>query len=220
MFSILTRKMTHRLTRNLFSIVITTLFITIGSLSSLSIQAGAAASTDTATPSKVTTGGRFMLQDQTGKIVTDEDFKGKFMLIYFGYTYCPDICPTSLQTIAHALDLLGKKGDVIQPIFISIDPQRDTVKVLREYVAAFHPRLIGLTGTEAVVNSVAKKYRVRFKKVSETGGINDDYTVDHTSSVFLMGPQGEFITRFSHATTSKQMAAKLATIIGKFTAKK
>ncbi len=207
------------MTRKLFSVFITSMFIIIGSFAGLSIQAGTA-SADTVTASKVTTGGRFMLQDQRGKIVTDEDFKGKFMLIYFGYTYCPDICPTSLQTIAHALDLLGKDSDVIQPIFISIDPQRDTVNVLREYVAAFHPRLIGLTGSEVAINSVAKKYRVRFKKVSENGGINDDYTVDHTSSVFLMGPDGKFITRFSHATTSKQMAAKIRTILAKSKPKK
>jgi len=202
------------MTRKFFSIIITALFITMTGVIS-PVSADQASST----PQKITTGGRFMLKDQTGKILTDEDFKGDFMLVYFGYTYCPDICPTSLQTIAHAMDLLGKDGDVIQPIFITVDPQRDTVKVLREYVAAFHPRLIGLTGSQAAINSVAKKYRVRFKKVSESGGINDDYSIDHTSSVFLMGPDGKYITRFSHATTSKQMAAKLRTYISKFKAK-
>ena len=160
-------------------------------------------------------GGRFLLKDQTGKLVTDQDFAGKFMLIYFGYTYCPDICPTSLQTITNALEVLGDEGDIIQPIFITIDPERDTVAVMREYVKNFHPRLIGLTGSEVSIASVAKKYRVRFAKVAEAGASKDDYLVDHTASVFLMGPDGKFLTRFSHNTTFNKMAKKLRKYITK-----
>ena len=177
-----------------------------------SVSAAAGTTTDASSP-QVTTGGRFILRDQNNRVVTDQDFAGKYMLVYFGYTYCPDICPTSLQIIGHAMDLLGKEGDVIQPVFITVDPERDTPSVLRDYVAAFHPRLIGLTGSKAAIQSVAKKYRVRFAKVAEKGAINDDYLIDHTAAVFLMGPDGRYITRFTHNTTAKQMAKKLRELI-------
>ncbi len=199
------------MTRTKKTIALTCIGMSIGlaiGLTSLS-SPSFADSKQTGTTQTVTTGGRFMLKDHTGRVRTDQDFQGKFMLLYFGYTYCPDICPTSLQTITHALDLLGKDADIIQPVFISVDPERDTVAVLRDYVGAFHPRLIGLTGSQVAINSVAKKFRVKFAKVADAGGINDDYVVDHTSSVFLMGIDGKFVTRFSHATTAKQMAAKL-----------
>ena len=169
---------------------------------------------DSKTPQS-TIGGRFILKSHTGQIVTDQDFVGKFMLIYFGYTYCPDICPTSLQTVSHALDLLGDKAKDFQPLFVTIDPERDTIPVLRDYVKVFHPSLIGLTGSKESLASITKKYHVKYEKVSESGAINDDYSIDHTAAVFVMGPQGEYITRFGYNTTSKQMAAKLAEILKK-----
>lgn len=185
--------------RSIFSTALTGLAVAI------------AMATTPAIADTTTTGGRFILQSHTGKIVTDQDFAGKFMLVYFGYTYCPDICPTSLQTITLALESIGDQAKLFQPLFISIDPDRDTPKVMAEYVSSFYPSMIGLTGTKVVIDSVTKKYRVRFAKVKEKNTKDDDqdYTVDHTSAVFLMGFDGRYLTRFSYNTTSEQMAAKL-----------
>jgi protein SCO1/2 len=162
-----------------------------------------------ATEPQATTGGRFLLKAHTGQIVTDQDFSGKFMLIYFGYTYCPDICPTSLQTVTAALDQIGDDAKYIQPLFITIDPERDTVAVMREYVSSFHPSLIGLTGSKAVIENVAKKYRVKYAKVLEESADKTDYMVDHTAAVFLMGFDGRYLARFPYNTTANQMAEKL-----------
>jgi len=167
--------------------------------------------------SKVTTGGRFILKSHTGKIVTDQDFAGKFMLVYFGYTYCPDICPTSLQTMTLALEELGDQAKHFQPLFISVDPERDTPKVLAEYVSSFYPGMIGLTGSKVTIDSVTKKYRVKFSKVAEKNSDDDDYSVDHTSAIFLMGFDGRYLSRFGYNTTSQQMADKLKQFADKVT---
>jgi len=184
--------------RRLFSIVASYMMI-------VALMLATPASAD----SKVTTGGRFILKSHTGKIVTDQDFAGKFMLVYFGYTYCPDICPTSLQTMTMALESIGDKAKHFQPLFISVDPERDTPKVLAEYVSSFYPGMIGLTGSKVTIDSVTKKYRVRFSKVAEKNTPDEDYTVDHTSAVFLMGFDGRYLSRFGYNTTAQQMADKL-----------
>ncbi len=176
------------------------------------------ATADTNAPSDaktVQTGGRFMLKDHFGRVVTDQDFSGKFMLVYFGYTYCPDVCPTSLQVITTALEILGKEADAIQPLFITVDPERDTASVLREYLSSFYPTIIGLTGSKAMLESVTKKYRVFYSKTSEKGADADDYFMDHTASVFFMGPNGEYLARFPYSTTSEEMARKMREIIKK-----
>ena len=125
-------------------------------------------------------GGPFSLTDQNGRKVTEKDFRGKYMLVFFGYTYCPDVCPTELQVMSAALEDMGTKADAIQPVFISIDPARDTPDVLKQYVANFHPRLMGLTGTAEEVAAVAKAYRVFYGKVD---GKSDEtsYLMDHSS---------------------------------------
>ncbi len=154
---------------------------------------------------EVKTGGRFILWDYYRNVVTDQDFRGKFLLIFFGYTYCPDVCPTTLQEISEVMDILGDKGKDVQPLFISVDPERDTPKVLREYLSNFHKKILGLTGTKVAIESVTKKFRVRYEKVESKPG-DPDYTVDHTAAVFFMGPQGEYLGRFGYGTPAKKIA--------------
>ena len=169
-------------------------------------------------PLKVTTvgqalvGGPFELTDHTGKRVTDKDFRGSFMLVIFGFTYCPDVCPTELQLISTTLEKLGPKGNRVVPIFISIDPERDTPNQLAMYVKSFHPRLIGLTGTLDEVAAAAKAYRVYVKKVPDpksTAG----YTMDHSALIYLMGPDGAYRTHFTPGTSVDALAERLAKLL-------
>lgn len=152
-------------------------------------------------------GGPFTLVDQHGKTVTDRDFQGRFKIVYFGYTFCPDVCPTELQTIAGALDKLGRKADSVVPIFITIDPERDTPKVLSDYLKNFDPRFVGLTGTSDQIAQVAKEYRVYYAKSPGQGA--KDYTMDHTGIVYFMGRDGRFLTHFSMNTSPDEMAEKI-----------
>jgi protein SCO1 len=157
-------------------------------------------------------GGPFALVNGDGKTVTDRDFRGKYMLVYFGYTYCPDVCPTTLNEVANALDKLGPKADQVQPIFITVDPKRDNPEVMKKYVASFGPRLIGLTGTPNEVASVAKEYRVYYAE-HRTGPGPNDYTMDHSSILYLMGPNGRFVAPVRADESGKQMAADLDKLI-------
>lgn len=136
-------------------------------------------------------GGPFTLTDQTGKIRRDDEFRGKLMIVYFGYTSCPDVCPTDLMAISQAIDALGADGEKIQPIFITLDPERDTQAQLGDYVAAFHPRLIGLTGTPEQIRAVALSYKVYYAKVKDERGT--DYSIDHTGVVYLIGRDGHYL---------------------------
>jgi protein SCO1/2 len=155
-------------------------------------------------------GGPFSLTDQAGRRVTDQDFRGKFMLVYFGFTYCPDVCPTALQVMAAALDKLGpKQAERITPVLISVDPERDTPAQLGIYVKSFHPRLVGLTGSAQEVEAVAKAYRVYVKKVADPKS-SAGYTVDHSSIIYVMGPDGKYRTHFTHATSADTVAQRLA----------
>ncbi|MCP4315422.1 MAG: SCO family protein [Hyphomicrobiales bacterium] len=143
----------------------------------------------------------FTLTDHTGKMVTDEDYRGKFMLINFGYTYCPDVCPTSLQTMSETMALLGEQADWVQPIFVTIDPERDTPEVLKEYVAYFHPKLIGLTGTPQQIAEAAEGFRVYYNRseLNNNGGEDDgDYWMDHTASFYLVGTDGKGLAVFPY----------------------
>jgi protein SCO1 len=154
-------------------------------------------------------GGPFALTDHNGRQVTDKDFAGRHMLVYFGYTYCPDVCPTDLTGLAAALDGLGRLAERVRPVFITVDPGRDTAAVLKEYTNAFHPALLGLTGTPAQVAAVAKAYRVHRRVFRLEGAAREDYLVDHSSLAYLMGPDGEFVTMFPHGTTPERMAEAL-----------
>lgn len=137
-------------------------------------------------------GGPFTLTSGNGKTVTSNDLRGKFLLVYFGYTFCPDVCPTTLSDVAQALDKLGPTADRVQPLFITIDPARDTQPVIRQYTAAFTPRLEGLTGSAEQIAAVAKEYRVYYAP-HRTGPNPDDYTMDHSSVLYVMGPNGKFV---------------------------
>ncbi|MCH7550438.1 MAG: SCO family protein [Proteobacteria bacterium] len=154
-------------------------------------------------------GGPFTLVDHRGRERTDKDFKGRYLLVYFGYTFCPNICPTGLQTLSSALDLLGEEAAKVQPLFISVDPERDKPEILKSFVAQFHPRLIGLTGSEKQVRNVARAYRIFRGKVIIPDEPEDEYLVTHTPTTFLMGPDGKFVTLFPHDTDAEVMAKAL-----------
>ncbi len=159
-------------------------------------------------------GGPFTLVDHNGKTVTDDDFRGRFLLINFGYSYCPDICPTILTTISDALDKLAGKGEKVLPIFITIDPERDTAEQLKMYVSHFHPRMLGLTGTYKQVKQAAKAYRIYYAKfVAEGAGESDDYLMEHTAITYLVDPEGKYRLHFSPRTTSEEMASRLREIL-------
>ncbi len=153
-------------------------------------------------------GGPFTLTAHDGRVVSDQDFAGKYRLIFFGYTFCPDICPTELQTIGQAMDLMGDAGGDVQPLFITIDPARDTAPVLADYVKLFHPAILGLTGTDAQIAAVAKAYRVYFARSQEPAS-GDTYLMDHSTFSYLMAPDGSFITVFAKGTTAEQMVAAI-----------
>lgn len=152
-------------------------------------------------------GGPFSLTDHTGRHVTEKDFLGKYMLVFFGFTYCPDVCPTELQVMSAALDELGAEGNTIQPVFVSIDPERDTPEVVKQYVENFHPRLIGLTGSPDDIAAIARAYRVYYKKA--LGGSETDYEMDHSTTIYLMGPDGGFRKHFGYTTDAKGLAQGL-----------
>ena len=139
-------------------------------------------------PGTVQVGGAFSLTDHTGRPVTDATWHGRWMLVYFGYTTCPDVCPTELQTIAAALDLLGPQGKAGVPLFITVDPERDTPPHLAEYVKLFDDRLVGLTGTPEQIATVTRAYRVYYAKVTPKD--STAYMMDHSSFVYLIGPDG------------------------------
>ena len=155
-------------------------------------------------------GGPFSLTDHNGKARTDADFQGKYMLVNFGYTSCPDICPTALSTITGALDELGAPADKVQPLFISVDPDRDTQNVLAEYAKHFHPQFLMLRGNEAQTRAVSKAYRIHRTKVVVEDAEDDDYLVNHSSLTYLMDKQGKFLTIFPHGTPAEKMAVTMA----------
>jgi protein SCO1/2 len=157
-------------------------------------------------------GGPFTLTDHTGKRVSDQHFRGRFMLVFFGFTFCPDVCPTALQVASEALSMLGPKAERIAPIFISIDPERDTPSQLASYVGSFHPRLVGLTGSQAEIDAVVKAYRVYVRRVDDPKS-SAGYTFDHTSLIYVMGPDGAYRAHFTHATNAEAMAKRLAGLL-------
>lgn len=151
-------------------------------------------------------GGPFRLIDHTGKTVTDQDFRGRYMLIYFGYSFCPDVCPTTLGVMAEALQKLGPDGQRVVPVFITIDPERDTPKVLADYMKAFGPQFVGLTGSPEAIKDVEKKFRVyAVKRPLDKGG----YGMDHSSVLYLMGPTGKLASFYDEAISPDDLAKEL-----------
>lgn len=160
-------------------------------------------------------GGPFRLTDHNGKAVTEKDYAGKYLLVFFGYTFCPDVCPTAMQTVTEAMDILGDDGQKVQPLFISIDPERDTPAVLKEFVSNFHPSIIGLTGTPEQIAAVAKAYRVYYARAKPENGSNDDeyYLMNHSAVLYLIGPDGKLTAHFAHTDSPEKIAAKIREVI-------
>ena len=151
-------------------------------------------------------GGPFTLTDQHGHTFSSSALHGKLALIYFGYTYCPDVCPTELQAMSQAVDQLGEAGEKVTPVFITVDPERDTVDQLAGYAQHFHPRLVALTGSEEQVREAARAYRVYYHVPEEEG---DAYLVDHSTFVYLMGPDGSYRTHFGIDASPEAVAAAI-----------
>ena len=158
-------------------------------------------------PGAVSVGGPFQLTDHTGKAVTEASYRGRFMLIYFGYTFCPDVCPTELQTMATAIDQLGPDAAKIVPIFITVDPERDTVTAVNDYVTLFDKRLVGLTGTQEQISTVTRAYRVYYAKATPKG--SSTYLMDHSSFLYQMGPDGSFRSLFRQGMSPDDLAKAL-----------
>jgi protein SCO1/2 len=157
-------------------------------------------------PQVAAIGGPFSLTDHNGRTVTDQDLRGRPFLVFFGFTHCPDICPTTMFEISEIIRKLGPDGDRVRAVFISVDPERDTPAALKDYVSSFDPRIIALTGDDAAIAGVAKAYRAIYRKVPlKEGG----YTMDHTAIIYLMDKEGRFVTPFSLKRTTDAAAADL-----------
>lgn len=160
--------------------------------------------------------GRFDLSDSDGRRVTEADFAGRYMLLYFGYTYCPDVCPTELAKMAAALDAVEEdapqRAEKVVPIFITVDPERDSPERLKDYAELFHPRLVTLTGTAEQIRAAANTYKVYYAKVYPQGGATGegDYLMDHSSQIYVMGPDARYVTLFPSSATAKDIADVLA----------
>ncbi|TQV76331.1 SCO family protein [Denitrobaculum tricleocarpae] len=160
-------------------------------------------------------GGPFELVDQFGEARNDADFLGDYMLIYFGYTYCPDVCPTSLGIMTQAIDQLetkdAERAARIKPVFITVDPERDDVETMKVYAEHFHPNMVAMTGSTDQVASAARAYRVYYAKVDDDG--SSDYLMDHSSIFYLMGPDGKYVKHFTHNDDSTTIATALAELV-------
>lgn len=156
-------------------------------------------------------GGKFLLQDHKGQKRSHLDFRGRYTLVYFGYSFCPDICPTALYNMTEALETLGDKAKNFQPLFITVDPERDTVEELAKYMENFHPSFIALTGSNDAIQKAKKAYHVYAAK-AEPDGESSDYLLDHSSIIYVMDPKGRYVTSFNHATPSKTIVDGLLTL--------
>jgi len=159
-------------------------------------------------------GKAFSLVDHTGRAVTDKDYRGRYILAFFGYTSCPDICPTELTAIAEALNILGEAGAEVVPIFITVDPERDTPEHLKGYVENFHPRMVGLTGTQGQIAAAAKAYRAQYVKLGDEDNDPDTYYMGHTSTIYLSGPDGKALFSFERGSGPEKIAAEIQKFIG------
>jgi cytochrome oxidase Cu insertion factor (SCO1/SenC/PrrC family) len=176
-----------------------------GSLAALLLRPGGPTAMQSA---RALIGGPFSLTDQDGKRVTEQDYRGKYMLVVFGYTTCPDVCPAELQTMANAIDVLGDKAERVNPVFITVDPERDTVERVADYVKNFHTRFIGLTGSAEEIRKAARAYRVYYAKGEEKGSAAG-YLMDHSAFIYLMNPQGEYVTHFAYGIAPEKIAASI-----------
>lgn len=161
-------------------------------------------------PNAVHLGGPFRLEDTHGRPFTQADLKGTPYAMFFGFTYCPEVCPTTLTALSADLKALGPDADKLKVVFVSVDPERDTPSQMRQYLSMFDPRIVGLTGTPAQVAQIAKEYAVYYKKVPLPGG---SYTMDHTAGVYLMRADGTFVTLMSYQTPPAEAAKELRALV-------
>lgn len=166
----------------------------------------------------VTIGGPFDLLDGKGNAFTDAQLKGRYSLIFFGFTHCPDICPLTLQVMSQALDLAGPAAEQVTPVFISVDPERDTPDLVGSYVEAFDPRIVGLTGAPEQVAQAMSSYKVFAQKaplLDADGKDTGDYTVQHSTMIYFMGPDGQYVTHFTNGTAAEDIAAYIRREVAK-----
>lgn len=182
-------------------------WLAIGLVRSFEPRARPAGSSSQAPP----IGGPYALPATTGGTVTDQTYRGKWKLIYFGYTFCPDACPTALNNISEALKALGPAASRVQPLFITVDPKRDTLQVMTDYLKAFDPRIVGLTGTPEQISNVATAYHVYVAPEKKDG---NDYLVDHSAYLYVMTPTGTFVNVLDSTLSGEEMAAKLREVMG------
>lgn len=157
---------------------------------------------------------RWLLQRASdGRTLMPESLQGRFQLVAFGFVSCPDVCPTTMAEMKAVLDRLGPRADKLQALFISVDPERDTLAVLREYTAAFDPRILGLRGSEELTRRAAAEFRMRYEKVRDPAAAPGSYTVDHSAGMVLLGPDGSAVVRFAYATPAKQMAERIGALM-------
>ncbi len=156
---------------------------------------------------------RYLLMDYQGRAVTDQDFPGIYQLISFGYTSCPDVCPTTLSKMSLIMAKLGKVADRLQPLFITLDPERDTPEILHKYTAFFNPHIIGLSGSAELVRRAADNFKVKYEKHFEIGAPPNKYSVDHTVWMYLLGPDGTFLAKFAYGTPYMEVAERIRTLM-------
>lgn len=156
---------------------------------------------------------RYLLMDHLGHAVSNEDFAGSFQLITFGYTSCPDICPTTLSKMSLIMGKLGKLADRLQPLFITVDPERDTPEKLHLYTAYFNPRIIGLSGSPELVRRAADNFRVMYEKHLDPGAAPERYSVDHTVGLYLLGPDGRFLAKFAYGAPVGEVAERIKALM-------
>ncbi|SMH47329.1 SCO family protein [Maritimibacter sp. HL-12] len=160
---------------------------------------------------------RWMMEDTLGNVVTNLDYSGKFVLIYFGYTGCPDVCPTTLATLAEAIEMLGEDVEHLAPLFVTVDPDRDTAQLLRDYTGFMHPAIIGLRGPLAYTDHMVKTFNARYEKYVPDPATPERYSIDHTASVAVVGPDGQLVKRFPHGTPPDQIADEMRALIASLT---
>jgi len=159
-------------------------------------------------------GGPFELVNQDGMTVTQADYEGKYLLVFFGYTYCPDVCPLTLTKVASVLDMLGEsEATKVQALFITVDPARDTPQHLKDYVTYFHPSIVGLTGSQEQIDAVAKAYGVYYAKGEAAEDDPESYAMDHTAITYLMNPDGTYAAHFSHSGSAEDMVAGIRRVL-------
>jgi cytochrome oxidase Cu insertion factor (SCO1/SenC/PrrC family) len=190
------------------------LLVALGALGASLVLAPGGRMAEVISSGEALVGGAFEATDHNGKRVSDKEFLGKHTLYYFGYTFCPDVCPAELQVISAALAQVPGAEEKFQVVFVSIDPERDTPEIMKDYVANFWPGTVGLTGSAEDIRQIAGKFRVYFGKApGKDGEGKDDYLMDHSSIVYLMGPDGKFIRHFAFGTPADDMAKALKTAV-------